>query len=127
MVILKLIRWSLGQLLIFLNFSIPPKQVKRSTEEQKKADEQTKSLALYQFAGCPFCIKVRRKIKALSLSITLKDAKNDTDARNTLLEKGGKIKVPCLHIVTPDGEKWLYESSAINEYLEQRFANSLNV
>ena len=42
--------------------------------------------------------------------------------RDALLNGGGKIQTPCLRIEQNARVQWLYESSAIIAYLEQRFA-----
>ncbi len=100
-----------------------PKGVQRPEEQQKQIDSAAKSLTLYQFSTCPFCIKVKRMIRRLSLNIEMLDAQYDLDARNELLANGGKISVPCLKITDAKGEAtWMYESSEINQYLEERFA-----
>ena len=119
--ILKLIRNGLGQLIVFLSFIYPPRRKTRSGSEQKKVDHETQKLALYQFHRCPFCVRVRRMIDRLNLSIEYRDAKNNAQHRNDLSVGGGKIKVPCLRIEEEDRVTWLYESLAINNYLQKRF------
>ncbi|QZN89872.1 glutaredoxin family protein [Idiomarina abyssalis] len=99
-----------------------PKGKERSEQEQKQVDEACKSLALYQFAACPFCVKVRKEIARLNLNIELRDAKNNDEYRNALLNGGGRVKVPCLRIEEGDKVQWMYESDDINQYLENRFA-----
>ena len=99
-----------------------PKGKERSEQEQKQVDEACKSLALYQFAACPFCVKVRKEIARLNLNIELRDAKNNDEHRDALLNGGGRVKVPCLRIEEGDKVKWMYESDDINQYLENRFA-----
>ncbi|MGM0905342.1 MAG: glutathione S-transferase N-terminal domain-containing protein [Pseudomonadota bacterium] len=99
-----------------------PKGKDRSEQEQKKVDEACKSLALYQFAACPFCVKVRKEIARLNLNIELRDAKNNDEHRDALLNGGGRVKVPCLRIEEGDKVQWMYESDDINQYLQQRFA-----
>lgn len=100
-----------------------PKGVKRPDEQQKKIDSEVKNLTLYQFKTCPFCIKVKRMMSRLSLNVETVDAQHDNDVRNELLSQGGKISVPCLKITDQQGETtWMYESTDINQYLEQRFA-----
>ncbi|WP_287816965.1 glutathione S-transferase N-terminal domain-containing protein [Idiomarina sp.] len=99
-----------------------PKGKERSEQEQKQVDEACKSLALYQFAACPFCVKVRKEIARLNLNIELRDAKNNDEHRDALLNGGGRVKVPCLRIEEGDKVQWMYESDDINQYLEQRFA-----
>jgi len=119
----KTIRIILGPLVLFVNWVTMPKGVDRPTEQQQQIDAEAKSLTLYQFRTCPFCIKVKRMIRRLSLNIEMIDAQYDSDIRNELLTQGGKISVPCLKITDQQGETtWMYESSEINQYLEQRFA-----
>ena len=48
----------------------------------------------------------------------------DEQVRQELLDQGGKVKVPCLRIEESEGKvSWLYDSNAIVEYLQGRFAN----
>ncbi|SES19748.1 Glutaredoxin [Vreelandella subterranea] len=99
-----------------------PQAVKRSPEEQAKVDEACNSLALYQFRTCPFCIKVRKEMARLGLTIEKRDAQLDPDHKKALQEGGGRVKVPCLKIAHDDGrEEWLYESDEINRWLHQQF------
>lgn len=94
----------------------------RSAADQAGVDAATRRLALYQYRTCPFCIKVRRTLRALSLNIELRDAQHDARHRETLEHAGGKVQVPCLRIEEDDGRvTWLYESDAINQYLRTRF------
>jgi len=119
----KTIRIILGPVILFGNFITMPKGVKRPEEQQKIIDSETKNLTLYQFKTCPFCIKVKRMMSRLSLNIETLDAQHDQKVREELLTHGGKIAVPCLKITDEHGETlWMYESSIINQYLEQRFA-----
>ncbi len=121
--IFKPIRWVLGQIIIFADWITRPKPIQRSAEAQKEIDEQTKSLALYQFNQCPFCVKTRRQIRRLNLDIEKRDARNDPKWNQELISEGGKYQVPCLKMVKDDGSvEWLYESSNINEYLETMFS-----
>ncbi|MBT5954073.1 glutaredoxin [bacterium] len=125
--LIKLIRIVLGNLIIFLNWIFPPSKQKRTKENQKIVDQQTKFLTLYQFHLCPFCVRVRRHIKRLNLRIKCKDAKRDSIARNELKEGGGKIKVPCLKIELNDTVTWLYESKDIIKYLDKEFIGSSSI
>jgi glutaredoxin len=122
----KLIRYILGQLIVFFSFVFSPKQVKRADSEQAIVNEKTKKLALYQFHLCPFCVKVRRAIHRLNLTIELRDAMNDERHRNDLLSGGGKIKTPCLRIADESGVTWLYESNDIISYLDETFLPANN-
>lgn len=99
-----------------------PKSMERDPVEQQRVDAETRNMALYQFVACPFCIMARRGIRRLGLNIELRDAQLDPEHRRTLLEGGGKVQVPCLRIDHADGHtQWMYESSDIVRYLEQRF------
>ena len=121
--IFKPIRWVLGQIIIFADWITRPKPIQRLAEAQKEIDEQTKSLALYQFNQCPFCVKTRRQIRRLGLDIEKRDARNDPKWNQELIFEGGKYQVPCLKMVKDDGSvEWLYESSSINQYLETKFS-----
>lgn len=98
------------------------KPLERSAEEQQKVDAACEHLALYQFKTCPFCVKVRKQIARLNLNIEKRDAQHDQAHRAELEQKGGNVKVPCLRIKNEDGsEQWMYESSDINAWLEERF------
>ncbi|OVE81139.1 hypothetical protein BVY03_04425 [bacterium K02(2017)] len=117
---LKFIRWFVGNILIALNAIFSPKGIKRTPDEQSKVDVLTSKMSLYQFAGCPFCIKVRREMKRLSLNIELRDAINNQENADDLVKLGGKRKVPCLKISNPDGsDQWMYESKVIVNHLQQ--------
>jgi len=100
-----------------------PRGMKRSDKAQELIDQQASNLTLYHFKTCPFCIKVNRHNKRLSLKIETRDAQHNAIHREELLQGGGKIKVPCLKIVDENGkDSWLYESNIIVQYLENRFA-----
>lgn len=120
--LVKLLRNGLGQLIIFIDFITRPSKMKRSAEAQVEVVKEAEKLALYQFNACPFCVKTRRTMHKLNLPIKLKDAKNNDQNRQLLLEQGGKIQVPCLRIQSEGKDEWLYESKAINAYLTDRFA-----
>jgi glutathione S-transferase len=86
---------------------------------QAQLDQQTSQFKLYQFKAWPFCVKVRRAIKREGLKIETRDAKNNQQFRQELLEQGGKIKVPCLRIEKNGQVEWLYESNDIIAYLNK--------
>lgn len=99
-----------------------PKGVVRSAAEQAAVDARTRNLALYHFPTCPFCLKTRRTMRRLSLDIELRDAQHDEAHRAALVAGGGKPQVPCLLITDAQGKQtWLYESDAINAYLNREF------
>ena len=121
-IFINLIRNLLGAIIAFFDVISRPSRVKRSREVQQQVNEQAKNLSLYQFFGCPFCIKTRRAVHKLNVPITYKSASQGSTYRKELQEQGGKIQVPCLKIESADGDTWLYESSAIIAYLNERFA-----
>ena len=96
--------------------------VERTPEQQTAIDEQTKSLALYHFDSCPFCMRVRNGIDAMSLNIERRNIHQDRQHFEDLLRGGGKTQVPALQITHEDGRvEWMYESMDILNYLKQRF------
>ncbi|MDQ7015640.1 MAG: glutathione S-transferase N-terminal domain-containing protein [Gammaproteobacteria bacterium] len=120
---MKIIRWVLGRIILLLNFIFSPKKAKHDAQQQVRLDAECASLALYQFEACPFCVKVRRAVRRLGLNIEIRDTRKEGRYRDELLQEGGEIKVPCLRISEEDGSvRWMYESSDIIDYLQQRFA-----
>mgnify|MGYP001602336587 FL=1 len=118
----KTVRAIVGPMLLAWEKISAPKGVVRPAEVQQKIDQQCQSMALYQFQTCPFCLKVRRTLRALSLNIDLRDAQRDEQHRAELLAGGGQLQVPSLRIVDPQGKAhWVYESALIIQYLQQRF------
>ncbi|KAA0875880.1 glutathione S-transferase N-terminal domain-containing protein [Nitrincola tapanii] len=118
----RLLRVLLTPVMLLQEVLTRPKAVTRSPEVQSDVDLACQSLALYQFKACPFCIKVRKQIHRLALPIELRDAQAEGPDRQALLAGGGRVKVPCLRIEHADGSsEWLYESDAINQWLEKRF------
>jgi glutaredoxin len=120
--LMKALRVGLGQLVILGDLLTRPSKKKRSPEAQAQVEEQAKDLTLYQFHACPFCVKTRRTLHRLNVPVALRDAKNNELDRQTLLNEGGKIKVPCLRIEEAGQTVWMYESKVIIDYLEKRFA-----
>ena len=119
----KTLRLIIGPIILFIDKITTPKGIKRPEEEQQKIDHEVTNLVLYQFKTCPFCIKVKRNNKRLSLNIETRDAQHNPTYREELLQGGGQIKVPCLKIVDEKGkDSWMYESDDILQYLKDRFA-----
>ncbi|OYY94054.1 MAG: glutaredoxin [Hydrogenophilales bacterium 28-61-23] len=119
----KTLRIVIGPLLLIWEFVTRPKGVVRAPDMQRKIDAECLSLALYQFKTCPFCLKVRREMRRLSLNIALLDAQRDGPIRADLIRGGGKAVVPCLKITDAQGNvEWMYESARIIQYLNTRFA-----
>jgi len=119
----KTAQFIIGPIILFLDQLFPPRGIVRALEEQQQVDASSRNLVLYQFKMCPFCVKARRAIKRLSLNIETRDALRQEASREELLAGGGDIKVPCLRITDDTGTTtWMYESSDIITYLQERFA-----
>ena len=119
----KTLRLVLGPILLLRERLTRPEGLVRAPPVQQDVERQCRSLALYQFKTCPFCIKVRQEMRRLSLPIELRDAQHDAGNREALLHGGGKSVVPCLRIQDQHGNpRWLYESGEIIAYLRGRFA-----
>ena len=125
---MRIIRLILGKTILFLNWVFSPRGTRRDPAVQAGIDAQTASLKLYQYEACPFCVKVRRAMKRHTLTIETRDVKRSESAREELLAGGGNLKVPCLLIEDGQGQvEWMYESSDIVRYLEERFGDSSSI
>lgn len=119
----KAVHAIVGPVLLALDRLTSPGGLQRNAADQQQVDAQTRNLVMYQFLTCPFCIKTRRAIRRLALNIDTRDALKHAQSRQQLLEGGGQIKVPCLRITDTEGRhEWMYESSDIIRYLQNRFA-----
>lgn len=118
----RLIRWPLGQLVIFFDWFTRPSSPVHPPEKRAELDAITANMKLYQFRQCPYCVKTRRSIRRLGLNIETRDARNDPQWHSELINQGGKYQVPCLRLVRADGsQQWMYGSNDIIDYLDQRF------
>ncbi len=121
----KTLRIVLGPFMLLWEWLTRPKGIVRSPAAQAEVGEQCRSLVLYQFKTCPFCIKVRQEMRRLSLAIERRDAQGEGPYRDELIAGGGRAMVPCLKITDQAGNStWLYESGAIIAYLRGRFAST---
>lgn len=119
----RTLRVVIGPFMLLWEFVTRPKGLVRPPALQQQVDQACRSLALYQFKTCPFCIKVRQELRRLSLDIECLDAQHDQGNRDDLERGGGRVMVPCLKISDASGaSQWLYESGKIIEYLRGRFA-----
>jgi len=119
----KTAQYIIGPIILLWDKLFPPRSMVRTPQEQQQVDASSNDLVLYQFKMCPFCVKARRAIKRLSLNIETRDALREESSREELLTGGGKMKVPCLMIADDEGHTtWMYESSDIITYLQERFA-----
>ena len=116
---MKLIRWMLGRIIIFLDMIFSPKAIIRDNALQTKINKITSSYKLYQYNACPFCVKVRRFFKRETLNVDLVDAKQE-NFKQELIQNGGKEKVPCLKVELKDKSvRWIYESNDIIEFISK--------
>lgn len=74
---------------------------------------------LYQFAGCPYCRRVRLFLEEAGIDMEMRDTLLDPQARRELIEGGGRSMVPCLRIERDGEVHWLYESLDIIDYLRR--------
>jgi glutaredoxin len=119
---MRTVRAILGPIILLWDKIFQPAVIQREANVQQTVATEAESLKLYQFLACPFCVKVRRQMKRLDLPIEQRDTRRNEAWREELLQDGGSPRVPCLRIEENEGVRWLYESKAINEYLETRFA-----
>ena len=119
----RTLRRVIGPFLLLGEKLTAPKGIQRDPADQQRVDSNTKGMTLYQYKTCPFCIKVRRQTKRLSLNIETRDAQHDEYSQKELLKYGGQLQVPCLKIEDRSGDTiWIYESDKIVNYLHQQFS-----
>lgn len=122
--IIKALRNGIGNVLACAEQLTRPPRMQRDAAAQARVDEQASKLALYQYRGCPFCIKVRRELHRLNVDVELRDPGKDASHRQELQEQGGRVMVPCLRIRENGQDRWMYESGDIIAYLKQQFGGS---
>lgn len=120
----KALRFVIGPVMLLWELVTRPKGLVRSPGLQAGVDQQCRSIVLYQYRTCPFCIKVRQEMRRLSLKIERLDAQKIGKNREDLERGNGQTKVPCLKITDQAGNtEWMTDSGAIVTYLRGRFAN----
>ena len=120
--VFRLIRWPLGQIIIFIDWITRPAIPVIPAEKRAELDATTSTMKLYHFKQCPFCVKTRRTIRRLGLNIETRDARNDPRWNSELINQGGKYQVPCLRVEKTEGSiEWMYGSDNIIDYLDHRF------
>ncbi len=72
-------------------------------------------IILYQFESCPFCRKVREKLKSEKIIFEIVEVATDREdpLRKELYNKSGVLTVPVLQV----GEKYIGDSDIIVEYI----------
>jgi glutaredoxin len=119
--LVKILRNGIGGMLQVGDLITRPTKMRRTPEAQQQVEAACAQLALYQLPRCPFCIKVRRAMHKLNLPIELRNVQPGSPHRDALQAGGGRIKSPCLRIEENGESRWMYESSDIISYLQQRF------
>lgn len=121
----KTLRLILGPIMLLWEWLSTPRGIVRAPASQQAVDARCRQLVLYQYRTCPFCIKVRREMRRLSLPIELRDAQKNPIHRAALEAGGGRQMVPCLKITDAAGNShWLYESGQIIDYFRTEFATA---
>jgi len=118
--IIKFVRKILGAIVLFIDAITRSAPMHRSAEDQARIDLKAKSMSLYQFHACPFCVKVRRALHALNVTLELRDAQKEP-YQSELLNEGGKRVVPCLRIEEHGRVRWMYNSKDIVSFLQSQF------
>ena len=116
------VRLIMRPMLLLMEYALNPAPLQRSPERQAEIDAEAKGLILYQFRACPFCIKVRRNMRRLNLDIEKRNANENPQYLAELMEGGGRWQTPCLRIENEGEVEWLYESSDIIDYLNEKYA-----
>jgi len=79
--------------------------------------EPEEMLELYQFEGCPYCSKVRKKLGNLEIDFIARAV--DPNDRSRVEEVSGQTNVPVLK--DPNTDTVMPESDDIVEYLEEHY------
>jgi glutathione S-transferase len=84
----------------------------------------SKSLSLYQYGTCPFCMRVRSAAHGLGIELELRDTIASPEYSDEVFEATGRRTVPVLRIEEEDGSvRWLPESNDIVQWLEERYGD----
>jgi glutaredoxin len=118
----RTLRIVLGPFVLLWEALTRPKPVVRTPTLQAQVTQDCRSLTLYQFKTCPFCLKVRQEMHRLALPIERRDAQHDARHKAELLQGSGRDQVPCLKVTDANGQvQWIKDSGVIISYLNQRF------
>jgi glutathione S-transferase len=85
-----------------------------------KPPPDDKPLVLWAYEGSPYCKVVREKLSALEVPHTVVYAPRGSLNRQKMFEMQGFFQVPYLE--DPNTSVSLYESEAINEYLDKQYS-----
>ena len=92
------------------------RKVRQGLERREQPEEL---LRLYGFEISPYCRKVRETLNELNLDYVAENVGKGSTRRPELVERGGKMLVPCL--VDPNTDQEMYESDDIVAYLEETY------
>jgi len=121
----RTLRIVLGPFMLLFEVLSRRKPVVRTAALQAQVDQDCRSLVLYHFKTCPFCIKVRKEMHHLALPVEKRDAQHDAKNKTDLLQGSGHDQVPCLKVTEANGQvQWIKDSGVIISYLNQRFGVS---
>ena len=82
----RTLRVLLGPFMLLWERLSRPKAMARAPAQQQAVDQQCRTLVLYQFQTCPFCIKVRQEMHRLALPIERRDAQHNASHRGELVQ-----------------------------------------
>ena len=123
---MKIIRFILGRIILFLDWITSPRPNPISEEKRNEINSYTSNMVMYEFKACPFCVRVRRFMKKNNISIKTKDARKNKEYATELINGGGKLQVPCLLIPKDENNsQWLYESKDIINFLSKELSIEL--
>lgn len=123
--LLKVARNAAGAVIVLAEKLTRPQPMTRTPEQQAQVRAAMENLSLYQLQACPFCVKTRRALYKMNAQVELRDIGRDKKYRTELEQGGGRVMVPCLRIEENDEVTWLYESSDIIRYLQQRVEQAI--
>lgn len=88
---------------------------------RNRPEQNTDYLELYYRPTCPYCLRVITRMRRLGIHLKLHNIRIDEQARQRLVNQGGKQMVPCLRIEEDTGTRWLYESADIADFLGKHY------
>ena len=100
----------------------PWNEVYAELTAERYIEAPEEQLTLYSLEYCVFCIRVKKVIEELCISVEVRDIWEDATSRQELQEARGRTTVPVLRCESPDGGvRWVPESADIIRQLRQRF------
>jgi hypothetical protein len=124
----RTLRAILGPFLLLGDRLTRPKGIVRPPPSSRPSTRARSNLALYHFPTCPFCLKTRRTMRRLSLKVELRDAqqRRNPPRRPDRRRRQAAGAVPADHRRRRQ-PTWLYESDAINAYLNREFGDGMSL